>query len=128
MLLQVKNPVSNFLRSALIPELRADISAGAAGNIHFALVLIAAVGAAPFKLSVFFNDLDLAVISAYLAVVALCVKLSIHNVVIYILHNRKYGRNIILHIRNLNIADGSAGRKLLELSFKFKLLERVYRL
>ena len=45
--LQVQDPVTNFLGAALVPELGADVAAGTAGHIHFALVGVAAFGASP---------------------------------------------------------------------------------
>ena len=48
----MQNALLNFLRSALVPELCAYISAGAAGNIHFILVGITAVGATPNEFAV----------------------------------------------------------------------------
>ena len=43
----MKDPVTNFLGAALVPELGADVAAGTAGHIHFALVGVAAFGASP---------------------------------------------------------------------------------
>ena len=51
--LQMKHPVSDLLSSSLIPELGSDIAAGSAGYKHVVLILIAAVGAFPDKLSGF---------------------------------------------------------------------------
>ena len=55
-LLQVKDSLLNFLCSALVPELCADITAGAAGYIEFILVAVAAVGAFPNEFSVLVLD------------------------------------------------------------------------
>ena len=107
--LQVQNSVLNFLRSALIPELSADIAAGTACNIHLVLILITAVRASPNKFSVLvLNDFYLAVIAAALTVIALCIKFCVHNIIIDKAHYLKHGRNIILHIGNLDIRDCAA--------------------
>ena len=50
--------------AALIPELGADVAAGAAGNVHLVLIRVAAVRAAPDELAVVLDDLDLAVKAA----------------------------------------------------------------
>jgi hypothetical protein len=70
--LQVQNSISDFLSSPLVPELRAYIATSSASDIHFALVSVFAIGALPKQLAVFiFDNLDFAVISTTLAVVAL---------------------------------------------------------
>ena len=66
----MQDPVPDFLGSALVPILGADITAGAAGHVHFALVPVAALGAGPDQLAVVLLDLDLAVIAAVLALVS----------------------------------------------------------
>lgn len=68
----MQNPLPNFLRASLIPELRTDIPAGTPCHIHLILVGIAAVRTLPDKLPVrIFHDLNLPVIIADLAVIAL---------------------------------------------------------
>ena len=64
-------PFLNFLRSALIPELSSDISTGTSRNVELALVTVSAVWAFPYELSVILDDPDLAVVTAYLTVIAL---------------------------------------------------------
>ena len=83
----MQNSVLNLLCSALIPKLCSYIAAGTAGNIKLILILVAAVRAAPNKFALFFNDFDFAVISANLAIIALCVELGIHDMIVNILHN-----------------------------------------
>ena len=90
----MKNSVLNLLRSALIPELRTDIAAGTARNIHFVLVAVMAVGALPNEFPVLFDNLDFAVVAANLAIVALSVQLSIHDVVIDKLDYLKHGLGV----------------------------------
>ena len=107
----MQNSFFNFLCSALIPELRADVSAGSAGNIHFILIGIAAIRAFPNQLAVvILAYFDLAVIPANLAVITLCVKLGVHYIIVNKLHNRNYRVKIILHIRHFNIRNCTAGR------------------
>ena len=102
-------PFFYLLRSALIPELSADITAGAAGNVELVLVTVPAVRTFPYELAVIvLDDLYLAVISAYLTIVALGVEFRIHNVFIDEFHYLYNGRDIVLHIRNFNIADCSS--------------------
>ena len=67
----MKHSLFNFLCSALIPELCSDVSAGTSRNVELALVTVSAVWAFPYELSVILDDLDLAVIAAYLTVIAL---------------------------------------------------------
>ena len=122
----MQHPVADFLGSSLVPELSSYISAGTPCHIHFALVGVSAARAAPDKLSAFFNNLNFAVPSAHLAIVAFCIKLRIDYVLINKLHNLKNRFNIVLHIGNFHIADCAAGRKRLELRFKFKFCKGVY--
>ena len=83
----MKNSFLDFLSSALIPKLSADISAGSSCDIHFVLIGVSAVRAVPDKLSVLIlSYLHFAVISAYLTVIALSIKLGVHNMVINKLH------------------------------------------
>ena len=88
--LQVKHSVFDFLGSALVPELGANVAAGAPGYVHLALVGVAAFRALPDELAVLFNYLNLSVPAADLAVVALGVQLGVDDVVIDELH---YGEN-----------------------------------
>ena len=69
--LQVQDSVLDLLGSALVPELGANVTAGAAGNIHLVLVGVAAVGALPDELALLFHDFDFTVETAFLAVVGL---------------------------------------------------------
>ena len=83
----MKNSLFNLLSSALIPELCSDVSAGSARYVHLVLITVSAVGAFPNELAVFVvNDLDLTVVSAYLAVIALGIKLCVHDVLVDVLH------------------------------------------
>ena len=68
---QMKHALANLLRAALIPELRTNVAAGSAGNIHLVLVAISAVRAFPNELSAIFDNLNFAVIAADLAIIRL---------------------------------------------------------
>ena len=67
----MQHAILDLLRAALVPELGADITAGAAGDVQLVLVAVAALGALPHQLAVVLHDLDLAVIATFLTVVAL---------------------------------------------------------
>ena len=122
----MQDPILDLLGTALVPILGADIAAGTAGNVHLALVGIAALGADPNELAVgvLLNG-DLAVIAAGLAVVGLGVQLCVHDVVVDVLHDLQHRVDVLLHIGHLHIADGAAGRQLLELGLKGQLGEGV---
>ena len=125
-LLQVQYPVFDFLSTSLIPELGSDITTGSAGNAHFSLILISTVRAFPDQFAgLVFFDLDFSIVSAYFAVVALGIQLCVHDVVVDELHDGEHRRNIILHVRNFYVADGSTRGQLLECRFKFQLAESI---
>ena len=79
--LQVEDSVLDFLCTALVPELGADVAAGTAGDIHLVLIGVAALRAAPDELAALLNDVDLAVPAADLAVVRLGVQLGVDDVI-----------------------------------------------
>ena len=70
----MQHALFNFLRSALIPKLRANVAAGTSCHVHLVLITIAAAGAGPYQLTVILLDLDLAVPAANLAVIALGIR------------------------------------------------------
>ena len=108
LILQMKHSLLNLLSSSLIPELCSDISASSSCNIHLILITVSAVRALPYKLSVIIcNNLNLPCVATFLTIITLSIKLRIHNIIINVLHNLKYCRNVILHIRNFNIADST---------------------
>ena len=117
----MQHPILDLLGAALVPELGADITAGAAGNIQLVLVTVAALGALPHQLAVVLHDLDLAVVTAALAVIGLGVQLGVHDVVVDELQYAHDGFQIILHVGHFHIADGAARRELLEFTLKFQL-------
>ena len=116
----MEHTVLDFGGAALVPELGADVTAGAAGYVEFVLVTVVALGAFPDQLAVFFHDADLAVVPADLAVVALGVQLGIHDVVVDELHDLDNGFQVILHIGHFHIADGAAGAEFLEVTLEFQ--------
>ena len=63
----------DLLCTALVPELGADIAAGAAGHVHFILILVAALGAGPNELAVLLADFDFTIPPANLAIITFCV-------------------------------------------------------
>ena len=126
--LQMQHAVLDLLRAALVPELGADIAAGAAGHVHLILIGVAALGALPDQLAVLLHDLDLTVPATDLAIVALGIQLGIDDVVVDELHDLQHRVQIVLHVRHLHIADGAAGGQMLELCLKLQLFERVDRL
>ena len=72
----MEDTVADFFRATLVPELGADVAAGTPGHIHLVLVRVAAHRAFPHQLAVIFDNLNLAVVAADLAVVALAVQIG----------------------------------------------------
>ena len=62
----MQHAIFDLLRAALVPELGADISAGAPCNIHLVLVGVAAVGTYPNQLVIPLLYANLPVIAAFL--------------------------------------------------------------
>ena len=121
----MQHPILDLLCPALVPELGADITAGAAGNVQLVLVTVAALGALPHQLAVILNDLDLSVVAAALAVIGLGVQLGVHDVIIDELQHAHDGLKIVLHVGHFHIADGTARGQLLELALKLELGEGI---
>lgn len=71
----MQHAILDFLSTALVPELRADVSAGTACNVELFLIAIAAVRALPHELAVVFHNLNLTVEAAHLAIIALRIEL-----------------------------------------------------
>ena len=111
--------------SALVPELGADVAAGAAGDVQLVLVAVVALGAFPDQLAVLRHDLDLTVVAADLAVVTLGVQLGVHDVLVDELHDLDNGLEVVLHVGHLHIADGTARGELLEVALELQLREGV---
>ena len=116
LLLQMQHSLLDLLRPPLIPELRSDIAAGTSCHIQLVLVSFAAVRALPLQLAVLCcHDLDLSGVTAHLAVITLCVQLSIHDIIVNKPHYLKHCRYVVLHIRHFHITDRAACREGLEL-------------
>ena len=97
----MQNSCLDFLSFADVPIILAEITAGAARNVHLFLILVVAYGAFPFKVVVY---LYLAVKAAARAVVALSVELGILNVVIDKFNYLGQRREVIGDVRDLYIA------------------------
>ena len=82
--------------------------------------------AGPYQLAVLLLYGYFAVPAAFLAIIALCIKLGVNNIVVNKAHHLQNGLNIVLHVRHLNVAYGPAGGKMLELRLKAQLREGVY--
>ena len=120
------NSIPYLLRSALIPELGPDIAAGTSCDVHHRLVPVMTLWTLPDELSVVVYYLYLAVVAAHLAIVALGVQLGIHYIIVDKSDDLQYGRDIVLHIRHLDVADSAARGKMLEFRLEFELGERIY--
>lgn len=105
----MKDSVLDLLCTSLIPKLCSDISAGTPCNKEGVLVTVATVRTFPDQFAVVVcNYLDLSVVAALFTIVALGVKLGVENVVIYESHNFQNCINIVLKVRHLNVAYGTA--------------------
>ena len=121
----MQHSVLDLCRPALVPELGADIAAGAAGNVQLVLVAVVALGALPDQLAVLRHNLNFTVVAADLAVVALGVQFGIHDVLVDELHDLDNGLEVILHVGYFHVADGTARGQFLELALEFQLGEGV---
>ena len=121
----MQHSVLDLGSSALVPELGADVAAGAAGDVQFVLVAVVALGAFPDQLAVLRHDLYLAVVAADLAVVTLGVQFGVHDVLVDELHDLDNGLEVVLHVGHLHIADGTARGELLEVALELQLREGV---
>ena len=121
----MKYSILNLLCTSLIPELGSDITAGTSCNEESVLVAVAAVRALPDELAVILDDLNLTVVAALLAIITLGVKLGVHDVIVDIADDLQDGFEVILHVRDLDVADGTAGGKRLELRLEAELFKRV---
>ena len=124
--LQVEDSVLDFLCTALVPELGADVAAGSSCDAHLVLVAVAAVRAFPDEFAGFiFDDADFSVIAACHAVVALRVQFCVHDVFIDVLHDGQDCRDVRLHIRYFDVGNSAARGESLEVGFEFQLMECV---
>ena len=121
----MQHSVIDLLSASLIPVLAADVSAGAANHIHGALVTVVAAGAFPYKLVIILYDLYLTGEAALLAIVATGIHFGVHDVIVDVADHGDDRRNVMLHVRDLHIADGTAFGECLKVRFKFELGESV---
>ena len=113
---------ADFLGLAHIPEILAQITAGAANNRHLGMVLIMANRA--FPLIVFVDD-NLTIKAAHMAIIGFSIEFSVLDIVVDKLYNLLQGLGVMTHIGNFHIGNSAAGGNLLELAFKFKLAEGI---
>ena len=116
----MKDSIFYLFCSSLVPILGSDITAGSAGDIHSILILVSAVRAYPDKFTILFFYLDFSVKAAFLAIVGFGIEFGIHNIVIDKLDYRNHGIQVILHVRDLDIAYRSTCGESLELSFELQ--------
>ena len=122
----MQHSLFDFLCSSLVPELCSDIPARSARNIHSGLISVPAHRALPYELAVMIRyDLNLAVVSALLAVIALCVEFCVHDIVVNILHYSQNRINVMHHVRDFHVADGSSRRKCLEFRLELQLRKGI---
>ena len=119
--------VVNVAKTSLINIVcTTKVSTNSSNDNHFVFVSITTIWAFPNKLTVsVINSFDFSFISTNITMIALCIELCVHNVFVDALHNSKYTRNILLHVRNFYVADCSTWTKFLKLRFKLKLVERI---
>ena len=116
----------NFLGSALVPVVEANVTTSSPGDIHLVLVSISALRTFPNQLAItIINNLNFSVPTTNLAIIALGVQFSVHDVIINKLHNAKNSRNIIGQVCDFNVTNSSTGGQLLESRLKFQLIKGV---
>ena len=124
----MQNPFCNLLRPPLIELVGTDITADTTSDIHLRLILATALGAPPNQLAIcVLDNIDFAIETTDLTIVALGVELCIHNVIIDVLNDRQHSRNVGGHIGNLYIRNGAASGKCLELRFKIEFGKGINR-
>ena len=111
--------IANFSRAAIIPEVRTNISTRTSCDVHLMLICVATVWTLPNQLMIFiFNNLNLTTVTTHLAIIALRVQFSVHDIVVDVLDYFEYCINIILKICSLNITDASTLTESLIFTFK----------
>ena len=114
-----------FHGTALIPELSSYITTGTSCYIHFVLITVTAAWAFPNQLAVIFFYFDFSIPATHLAVIAFGVKLCIKNGIVNVFDYIHNSVNVVVHIRNFNIADSSSWRKSLEAAFDSYFIEGI---
>ena len=121
-LIDVQDALLDLGGASLIPELTSKISASPPHDIHLRLIGVAALGTPPDEFAVrVFDDFDLAIEPARLAVVRLRVQLGIHDVVVDELHDGGHRFQILLKVGDFHIRDRTAGREQLELRLDYTI-------
>lgn len=123
---KMKNSVLDFLSPSLIPKLGSDISACSSCNMHLVLITIFAVRAFPNKLScLILDDFDFTRISTDFAQIALGVEFRIKYGVVHMAKDGHDGRNVVLHIWNFDIGNGTARTECLEFCFLGEFIKGI---
>lgn len=107
----------DFLSLTHVPEVLAEVAAGTACYVHFALVLIVADGALPFVVVVYDN---FAVEAANVAVIRFGVEFGVLDIVVDKAHDVLHRSKVLAHIGNFDVRDCTARRNFLELAFKLE--------
>ncbi len=112
----VKDTLLYLLSATLIPELSSNIAASPACYMQERLVSTSTIRALPDKFAVRVGHyLNLAIKTALLAKIALCVKLGVHDPVANELHDALYCGQVVLKVGDFYIGDSSSGAELLKL-------------
>ena len=118
--------VSELVHASLVALVFARITANASEDVHFCHICVAALRASPRKfLAGILHEFYHAVIAALMAVISFDIKFCVHNGVVHVLYIGHDSRDVVLHVRQLDVRDGSSGGKLLELGFFFQFGEPV---
>ena len=118
----MKRPCVDLFCFSYIPEILSQITAGTSRHIHFIFILIVALWTFPLQIII---DNDLSIITTYMTVIGLCIKLRILDIIINKSNHILQCFQIVAHIRNLHIGDRSTGGNLLELALKAELLKSI---
>lgn len=121
----MQHSIPDLLRPSLVPELASNIATSPAGNIHLALVGIPTLRALPHQLIALFDDLDFAIPATDLTIVAFGIEFCIDDVLIDKLDDTKNSGEVVLHIGDFDIADGTTGRERLKFGLELELVESV---
>ena len=118
----MQNSALNLFRLSRIPKIFAEITASTSCNIQFTVVFIMTLRTFPFHIVINHN---LTVKAAFLAIVRLCIKFAVLNVIINIFHKRFKCRQVILHIRYFHIRNRTAERNILEFAFNIEFIKSI---
>ncbi len=116
------HPCFDFFRAAFVPEIFAQISAGAADDGEEIAVLVVAIRAFPFVVVI--AD-DFTVEAADVAVIGFRIEFAVADVVVDETNHGEDRFDIVRHIRNLDVGNAAAGRDFLELRFETEFIEDI---